>query len=96
MITVNDTPSFLEHNACRSRARPAAHHLLANKNEKKMALLRRVVLHHLALLGLVALGQAYPEEDNVVVLDPKNFDAFIAEHPLALVEFCAVRRDQNA
>ena len=35
---------------------------------------------------LLATAAAYTEEDNVVVLTPDNFDAFIAETPTTLVE----------
>jgi len=42
-------------------------------------------------LALVSVASAatYPEEDDVVVLSPANFDSFISEHPISLVEFYA-------
>ena len=44
----------------------------------------------LALLALAgAAAAAWPEEDNVVVLDDKNFDQFLKETPLTIVEFYA-------
>ena len=38
-------------------------------------------------LALVSVASAatYPEEDDVVVLSPANFDSFISEHPISLV-----------
>ena len=47
------------------------------------------ILRLLVVAALFTAGSCYPEEDDVVVLDPSNFDAFIAEKPLALVEFYA-------
>ena len=47
------------------------------------------ILRLLVVAALFTAGLCYPEEDDVVVLDPSNFDAFIAEKPLALVEFYA-------
>jgi hypothetical protein len=46
------------------------------------------LLASLAVTGYVAAA-AYPEEEDVVVLDPSNFDLFIKEHPISLVEFYA-------
>ena len=44
----------------------------------------------LAILALAgAAAAAWPEEDNVVVLDDKNFDQFLKETPLTIVEFYA-------
>lgn len=41
------------------------------------------------LAFLAATTSAFPEEDDVVVLTPDNFDAFIAETPTTLIEFYA-------
>ena len=44
----------------------------------------------LAILALAgAAAAAWPEEDSVVVLDDKNFDQFLKETPLTIVEFYA-------
>ena len=42
-----------------------------------------------ALLAVYAAVAAFPEEENVVVLSADNFDPFIKQSPLALVEFYA-------
>ncbi|EOD24813.1 hypothetical protein EMIHUDRAFT_443805 [Emiliania huxleyi CCMP1516] len=51
----------------------------------------RSLLRSLLVLALAtrAAAAAFPEEEDVVVLDTKNFDAFISTNPLALVEFYA-------
>lgn len=42
-----------------------------------------------ALLAICAAVAAFPEEEDVVVLTADNFDSFIKQSPLALVEFYA-------
>ena len=51
----------------------------------------RSLLRSLLVLALAtrAAAAAFPEEEDVVVLDTNNFDAFISTNPLALVEFYA-------
>ena len=44
---------------------------------------------HVLALATRAAAAAFPEEEDVVVLDTKNFEAFISTNPLALVEFYA-------
>jgi len=52
-------------------------------------MLVRACVAALALVSSHVTAEKYPEEDDVVVLNPSNFDSFITEHPTSLVEFYA-------